>query len=214
VRGVRSVLSLFHLTFLARIDECPTGALTPPSLEWPRSLRAVFSDPSAVHQTTGVAGRGTEEIKTNDVTGRLQAGEVGFVIELGRPGIGARFRDVETVAMAVATLEVEFEGNNPVTQLMEDSQTGKIRPDVLDEKVLSAIIELKTTLDRIPEVLSTLERVQTATDAVFSLGIASRCLGDGSIPHQEWVQRAGYALSPNGKTNLGLGRPRFPGGEP
>jgi hypothetical protein len=209
VRGVRWVLSLFHLAYLARVDECPTGALAPPLLEWPRSVRAVFSDPSAVHQATGVAGRGTEEIKTNDVTGRLQEGEVGFVIELGRPGVGARFRDVERIAMAIAPLQVDFEANNPVTQLMQDPQTGKIREDVLDEKVLSAIIEIKTVLDRIPEVLSTLERAQEETDAVFSLGIASKCLADGSIPHEEWVERAGYSLSSNGKTNLGLGRPRF-----
>lgn len=34
-------------------------------------------------------------------------------------------------------------------------------------------------------------------------------LPDGTIPHEEWVQKAGYALSPNGKTNLGMGRPLF-----
>jgi len=197
------------LAYLADVDICPTSALTPPELEWPRSVRATFSDPLKVHQGTGVSGRGTEEIKTNDVTGRLQEGEVGFVIELGRPGVGARFRDVERVAMAIAPVQVSFEANNPVTQLMQDPQTGKIREDVLDEKVLSAIIELKTTLDQIPRVLSELECVQKKTDFVFSLGIASKCLADGSIPHEEWVERAGYTLSPNGKTNLGLGRPQF-----
>jgi hypothetical protein len=195
------------LQYLAEVDVCPTGALTPPELEWPRSLRAAFSDPTVVHAGTGVGGRGTEEIKTNDVTGRLGEGEVGIVVELGRPGIGARFRDLEKVAMALAPLRPTFEPNNPVTQLMADPETGKIAEEVLDEKVLSAIIEMKTELDRIPEYLRVLGAVQEDTDAVFCVGIASRCLADGSIPHEKWVRGAGHTLSPNGKTNLGLGRP-------
>ena len=209
MRAIRKVLSAFRLGYLAEVDVCPTGALSPPKLEWPRSLRATFSDPSTVHAGTGVHGRGTDEIKSNDVTGRLRAGEVGFVVEMGRPGIGARFRDVERVAMALARLQPHFERENPVTQLMADPETGKIREDVLDEKVLSAIIELKTTMDRIPEFLRTLEVVQREVDTVISVGIASRCLPDGTIPHESRVGQAGYRLSPNGKTNLGLGRPRF-----
>ena len=48
-----------------------------------------------------VPGRGTEEMKTNDVKGTFLPGEVGVGIELGRPGIEANFRDVEKVAMAL-----------------------------------------------------------------------------------------------------------------
>lgn len=167
----------------------------------------MFSDPSAVHPATGISGRGTEEIKTNDVTGRLGEGEAGLVVELGRPGVGAYFRDIEVVAAALAGLKPAFEANNPVTQLMEDTETGKMKAEVLDEKVLSAIIEMKINLERIPEFLRALEQVQNEIDTVFSVGVASRCLSDGSIPHEEWTRNAGYALSPNGKTNLGLGRP-------
>jgi hypothetical protein len=94
---------------------------------------------------------------------------------------------------------------------MEDPKTGKIKEEVLDEKVLSAIIEIKTELERIPDFLRALEVVQEETDAVFSVGVASKCLSDGSIPHEKWVREAGYTLSPNGKTNLGLGRPLFEG---
>jgi ferredoxin len=209
VRGVRRVLSLLHLAFLAQPDVCPTGALTPPELEWPRSLRAAFSDPVVFHPGTGVSGRGTEEIKTNDVTGRLREGDAGVVVELGRPGIGARFRDVEKVAMALASLHPTFEPNNPVTQLMEDRTTGKMMEEILDEKVLSAIIELTTTLERVPEFLHVLEKVQEQVDTVFSVGVGSRCRSDGSVSHEECVEEAGFTLSPNGKTNLGLGRPLF-----
>mgnify|MGYP000004660328 CR=1 FL=1 len=56
-----------------------------------------------------------------------------------------------------------------------------------------------------------LEALQGETDAVFCVGVASRCLADGSIPHEAWVREAGYTLSPNGKTNLGLGRPLYEG---
>ena len=209
VRALRKVLTMFHLGYLAEVDVCPTGALIPPELKWPRSIRATFSDPTIIHPGTGVGGRGTEEMKTNDVTGRLRQGEAGLVVEMGRPGIGAYFRDVEKVALALARLPTTFETDNPVTQLMEDSKTGKIKDEVLSEKVLSAIIEAKTTLDKIPECLQAMEKVQKEVDTVIALGVASRCLPDGTIPHEEWVRKAGYTLSPNGKTNLGLGRPLF-----
>ena len=209
VRGIRSILSAFSLQFMTEVDVCPTNALVPPELEYPRSLRAAFSDPTVVHAGTGVGGRGTEEIKTNDVTGRLRTGEAGIVIELGRPGIGAHFRDVEKIATSIIHLDPHFEANNPVTQLMEDPSTGKIKEEFLEEKVLSAIIEIKTTLEKIPDYLRTLELVQGEIDTVFAVGIASKCNLDGSAPHQKWVKEAGYILSPNGKTNLGLGRPLF-----
>ena len=209
VRSVRAILGVLNLQYMAAPDVCPTGALTPPDLEYPRSLRAAFSDPTVVHPGTGVGGRGTEEIKTNDVTGRLRTGDAGIVIELGRPGTGARFRDVEKVAMALIPLEPHFEEFNPVTQLMEDPKTGKLKEEVLDEKVLSAIIEVKTRLEKIPAYLETLEALQDELDTVFSVGVASKCSPDGSVPHRKWVEEAGYTLSPNGKTNLGLGRPLF-----
>jgi len=209
VRAIRKILSFFRLGYLAEVDVCPTGALTPPELEWPRSIRAVFSDPTTVHPGTGIPGRGTDEIKTNDVTGRLRHGEVGLVVEMGRPGIGAYFRDIEKVAIALAKLKPFFEPENPVTQLMVNTETGKMKEEILNEKVLSAIIEMKTKLERIPEFLQALEKIQKEVDTVISVGVASRCLSDGTIPHEEWVRKAGYMLSPNGKTNIGLGRPLY-----
>jgi hypothetical protein len=92
---------------------------------------------------------------------------------------------------------------------MVDRETGKMKGEVLNEKVMSAIIELKTSLERIPEFLQVLEKIQREVDTVISVGVSSKCLADGCIPHEEWVRNAGYSLSPNGKTNLGLGRPFF-----
>lgn len=111
--------------------------------------------------------------------------------------------------MALARLKPHFERENPVTQLMVNPETGKIKDEVLNEKVLSAIIEIKTRLERIPEFLQALEGIQKEIDTLISVGVASRCLADGSLPHEAWVIKAGYKLSPNGKTNIGLGRPLF-----
>lgn len=79
------------------IKICPVNALEMPELEWPRSLRNQFSNPTVPHPKTNVPGRGTEEMKTNDVTGRFKRGRVGMAAELGRPGTGAFFVDVEKV---------------------------------------------------------------------------------------------------------------------
>ncbi|MCL4424630.1 MAG: ferredoxin family protein, partial [Firmicutes bacterium] len=122
-----------------RAGVCPTDAIYMPELTWPRSVRNTFSDPLVPHKSTQVLGRGTEEMKTNEVTGRFKVGYVGMAAELGRPGTGTYFRDVEKVAQAVAAVGARFEPKNPVTSLMIDTTSGKLRDDVLSEKALSAM---------------------------------------------------------------------------
>ncbi len=212
VRALRKLFEIFHLRYDAPIDVCPTGALVPPDLEWPRSLRRAFSDPTVTHDSTGMAGRGTEEIKTNDITGRIGPGEAGVVIDLGRPGTGVLFSDIDTMTRALAPLGVSFEAENPLTHLMTEAGTGSLREDIHEEKVLSAIIELKTKLGNLPEVLRTIQKTASKLDTVVSVGVSSRCGRDGGIPHERVCIEAGFALSPNGKTNLGLGRPVSAGG--
>jgi ferredoxin len=207
VRILRKLFALFNLRYDARMDVCPTGALDPPDLEWPRSLRRAFSDPTVTHDSTGMAGRGTEEIKTNDITGRIGTGEAGVVIDLGRPGTGVFFHEIDKMTRALAPLGVKFESENPLTALMSDTAKGCLKEDILQEKVLSAIIELKIMMTDLPKVLSTIETVANEIDTVVSVGVASKCDEDGGIPHERVCAEAGYSTSPNGKTNLGLGRP-------
>src|SRR3979490_309335 len=76
-------------SFRSEPDVGPTAAFEPDELSWPRIVRRAFSDPRVPHESTGVEGRGTEEVKTNDVSNRVKVGEVGFTIEFGRPGVGA-----------------------------------------------------------------------------------------------------------------------------
>jgi len=191
------------------VDVCPTGALVEPKLDWPRVIRREFSNPVVIHPSTEMSGRGTMEIKTNEVTGRLGEGDVGMVIELGRPGLGVFLRDIEKMAMAVAARGAVFERNNPLTVLMEDPIRGRMRPDVLGEKVLSAIIELRCREEQVEGIVEAMRQVERELGTVGSAGIASRCRKDGSIPHLELAEKLGLELSLNGKTNLGLGRPLF-----
>jgi len=74
-----------------RAGVCPAGAIVVNELAWPRAIRAQFSNPLSTHRSIKIEGRGTEEMKTNDITGRFQAGDIGIGIEMGRPGVGASF---------------------------------------------------------------------------------------------------------------------------
>jgi hypothetical protein len=190
-----------------RSNCCPTDALFQPPLSWPRIVRKNFSDPLKIHPETRIPGRGTEEMKTNDVTGRFPWGKYGMACELGRPGVGARFRDVEKVAQALAALEVTFEENNPVTKLMMDPKKGSINPDVLEEKVLSAIVEFMIPAAKLSSVMEILDRVSREIDTVFSCDIISRIGPAGQIPYISTIQEMARFLSINGKSNVGLGRP-------
>ena len=189
---------------------CPTDALYQPDLSWPRIVRKNFSDPLKIHPETRVPGRGTEEMKTNEVTGRYRSGMYGMAFELGRPGVGARFHDVEKVTKALSTLKVEFEENNPVTKLMIDRKEGLIKSEVLGEKVLSAIVEFMASEEKLPQVMEVLDRVSKEIDSVFSGDIISRVGRDGFIPYLKVIHEMNRFLSINGKSNVGLGRPLAP----
>jgi hypothetical protein len=126
---------------------------------------------------------------------------------MGRPGVGTRFHDVEKVAQALAEAGVQFAAQNPVTFLMADKKTGKLKPEVLGEKVLSAMIECLVPEKNIPVVIKKLKEVAPKIDTVFSLDIITRLPADGSISWMKAVSEADVPVSINGKSNVGLGRP-------
>lgn len=205
VRGVRRLAKLFRFRFDPEPDICPTDAIVPQELTWPRIVRRAFSDPQVPHESTGIHGRGTAEVKTNDVTGRVKEGEAGFVIEFGRPGVGARFSEIQRMTRALAALGVGFETHNPVTSLMADRDQGLIREDILNEKVLSAIVEIKVGLEQVPMILKTVRSVSRELETVVAVGVSTRCGPDGDDRLREMLEREGYPAY-RGKTNLGLGR--------
>ena len=144
-------------------------------------------------------------MKTNDVTHRVGVGEVGYVVEFGRPTVGVRFRDIERMTQALAAIGIEFEPRNPVTHMMTDKAAGKLRPDILNEKILSAIVEFKTRIDNVPEILRRIEEVSKTLDTVVAVGVSTRCGENGESSLDAVLPAAGFA-SVRGKTNLGLGR--------
>ncbi len=210
IRGVRTALGWLRLRFDPEPDVCPTASFEADELEWPRVIRRAFSDVTATHESTGIHGRGTEEVKTNDVTHRVKAGEAGFVVEFGRPSIGVYFRDIQRMTMALAAAGATFEVKNPVTQLMSVREHGLLRPDILGEKVLSAIVEFKTPLSRVDHFIDTVERVADELPTIVALGIAAVCDEEGRSPIEDVMVRRGYPVI-RGKTNLGLGRVTNPG---
>lgn len=206
VRAIRKIGGWLRWRFDPEPDVCPTSAITEPELVWPRIVRRAFSDPVVPHESTGVHGRGTEEVKTNDVTNRVGPEDAGFTVEFGRPTIGVRFRQIQEMTRALAAMGIEFEKRNPVTSLMKDTVRGDIRDDILDEKILSAIVEFKTSLQEAPAVLRTIREVIQRLDTVVAVGVAARCDQHGENRLEELLRREGFRFH-RGKTNLGLGRP-------
>ncbi len=206
VRAMRSVFKMARLRFDPEPDVCPTAAFEPDKLEWPRMVRRAFSDPRVPHESTGVAGRGTEEVKTNDVSGRVKLGEAGFTIEFGRPGVGVWFHDIQKMTWALARAGVSFEKKNPITSLMSDVATGTLREDILGEKIMSAIVEIKVPDERTEEVILLVREVEKQIDTVVAIGVGVRCEADGEDRRVAPVlERLGYKLE-RAKTNIGLGK--------
>jgi len=206
VRFTRKAMRFLLMRFEPDPDICPTAAFEPNELAWPRVVRRAFSDPRVPHESTGVVGRGTEEVKTNDVSNRVGVGEVGFTIEFGRPGVGARFHQIQEMTRALAAGGIAFEKNNPITGLMTDPATGDIREDILNEKVLSAIVEIKVPVERAEEVIRIVWDVEKRVDTTIAIGVGTRCdeAGEDKVV-APILERLGYRLH-RAKTNLGLGR--------
>jgi hypothetical protein len=206
VRTLRKLFQMVRLRFDPEPDVCPTAAFDPEDLQWPRVVRRAFSDPRVPHESTGVQGRGTEEVKTNDVSGRVKMGEVGFTIEFGRPGVGVWFHEIQKMTSALAKAGVAFEKKNPITSLMTDIPTGTLREDILGEKILSAIVEIKVPVARTEEIIQLVREVEKQVDTVVALGVGTRCDENGEDNLVAPIlERLGYKLE-RAKTNVGLGR--------
>jgi len=120
--------------------------------------------------------------------------------------VGVWFRDIQEMAWELARGGVTFEKRNPITSLMSDASTGTIREDIMKEKVLSAILEIKVPVERTEEIVRLIHAVEKRLDTVVSLGVATRCDSDGEERIVAPIlERLGYKLQ-LAKTNTGLGR--------
>jgi hypothetical protein len=154
-----------------------------------------------------VPGRGTEEVKTNDVTGRICRGEIGVAVELGRPCLGTSMTEFEKMTTALAAIGVVFEEANPLTQLLIDKKKGLVEPKYKNEKLVSAIIEFSAPLDSLIVILEKIKEVAKSLDTVFSLDLICCFEEDGTLPVLPVLQKMGIKPRVNSKVNLGLGRP-------
>ena len=189
---------------------CPKDAIVPTELDtFYKQFMHVMSDPVENHGVTGVTGRGTEEVKTNDVSGRVRKGRVGLCIDVGRPGAGARMYDVEKIAMACAASGVKLEDRDttPLAALMPDITTGKQEEEVLNERLLSVIVEGNCAEEDLPQVLTALKKVAGEIETVFSLGLIMRIDENGYNPALDCLKDLDIPYPHRAKINVGLGKP-------
>jgi hypothetical protein len=92
---------------------------------------------------------------------------------VGPPGAGARLKDLETIAMALAKKGIVFEPRNPVTFLFQDIKAGGLKPELKEEKVLSTMIEFELQPHQLRGVLQPLRDVSAERDTVFFVGLIS-----------------------------------------
>ena len=189
---------------------CPKNAIQAIELDnFYKQFQHVMSDPVENHGVTGVTGRGTEEVKTNDVSGRVKKGEVGICIDMGRPGVGVYLRDAEKVAMACAQsgLELQSANHTPLGALMPDLTTGKLVEECHDYHLLSVIIEGKCPQENLIHVIAALQEVEKEIDTVFSLGLILRVDENGTTDALDCLSELNVDLPHRGKVNVGLGLP-------
>lgn len=197
-----------------RDSGCPTVAIYMPeeSNRYPRSIRAAFSDPAVQYPeelfpNLKQGGRGTEEMKTNDVTGNFPRGEFGITLEFGRPGMGTRLKEVEKVTTFLTSLGVRFEDSNALYFLFEDKERGTLKKELAQEKVLSIIVEFTIPEAQLERVITDLSEVLKTVNTVVSWGLVTRFDEDGSLPVTGRLEKLGLTVRPNAKVNMGLGRP-------
>lgn len=194
-----------------RMANCYYNAIYQVELEYPRDIRALLTDPLIEFAGSNVPGRGTAEIKTNEITGRVKWGRAGLALEMGRPGISVKWSDVEKMTMALAKQGVEFVAENPVTFFMKDKKTGELPEELKEVRSISAIIEFDCDFSELPVILETIKATAKEIDTVFSFPAGVKLLPGGKVPEEfvRIIEDAGFTRSINSKNNMGLGKPRF-----
>jgi Fe-S-cluster-containing hydrogenase component 2 len=213
-KGLKSAIDqdvCYECSTCLRAAHCPVEAIaeSPNVYDYPRALRRYFSDPSATHAATGIQGRGTEESKTNDVTRRCGPTQVGIGIEVGRPTLGMSIEDIQKITRAIARAGVhKIEECNPIHSMIANEATGDLKPEMLGERVLSAIIEIQVEKDQLRGILQTLKKVAKELDSVFTLDAFFTVGPNLTIPTDvlDNIKAEGFTWRPNAKVNMGLGR--------
>jgi len=193
------------------VFECPVSSIYQGEITHLKQIAKNFSDPTIYHAKTRVPGRGTEEVKTNDVTGSIKKGEVGIAIEIGRPCLGAKISIIEEFHHALRLLGVHYEINNPLSNLIEKPKGNCENTEFADQQLISAIIQFNIPLHNLGNALKAIISVSETIETVFSMSLITQYEPGQIIPSE--IDQALLALNlkyrPNAKVNLGLGKPLY-----
>ncbi len=189
-----------------RSNLCPKNAIKPGQLKFPRTLREAYSNPLAEHDT-GVRGRGEEGIKTNDSKEHIKQGKFGVVIEVGRPALGTRFKEVEKIVMKFASMGYFLTNDNPVVNIIKDMHTGEFKPEVLNEKVISCLLvySFDAQRERVNELQHILNELDSVVKTGFNVCLALRGGQEGMSPINELFGKNQFRL-PWVKVNIGMAK--------
>jgi len=168
-------------------------------------VRAMLSNPLAKFKSTQIYGRGTEETKTNDSQDTYREGEIGVIIELGRPVLGTRMDDVERVVKKFATRGYRLPSSNPVHSWVVDPAVGSLKPEILREKAISCLVEFIVPEAAAGEVLRLIRELDQEIRTVFSVCVAVRADKAGKPRLQEVFGPEIHSI-PQVKVNLGMAR--------
>jgi hypothetical protein len=124
-------------------------------------------------------------------------------VELGRPALGTRFRDVERVVQRFRSHDIRVVEDNPVAGLIADPSSGALKPEILDEKAISVLVEFVMPAAEAETLLAIVEQLDLEMDTVFNLSVALRADEQGRSNLASLFGTELFSL-PNGKVNLGM----------
>jgi predicted DNA repair protein MutK len=116
---------------------------------------------------------------------------------------------MEKVTLAMRARGLPILEDNPVYGLLEEDMSGRFKPEYVNEKVLSAILETRFQEDELEEILGVILPVLDHVKTVVSVGLVTRYGDDGTLPIIAKLENLGLKIKvrPNAKINVGLGRP-------
>jgi Trm5-related predicted tRNA methylase len=92
--------------------------------------------------------------------------------------------------------------------MIQNHETGDLKPELMGERVLSAIIEIQVPRDQLSRILRTVKEVAREVDSVFCLDVITMLEPGLTIPKEvlQAIRAEGLTWRPNAKINQGLGR--------
>jgi len=99
----------------------------------------------------------------------------------------------------------KIEPHNPIHSMIANEATGDLKPEMLGERVLSAIIEIQVERNQLRGILRTLKEVAKEVDSVFCIDAFTVVEPGLKIPEEvlESIQAEGFTWRPNAKINMG-----------